>query len=312
VKHDLYDALPANVDELVAAAAHRSREDVQFLMAHRFPKPDVPTSIRPIVDMQPMVRVSPGTLGATESSSTPALTTVDPPGAPIAPGAGPGAAPVAAVDTPLVIAAPVPPTRVRPLAPGHYELRTTLDQEAYDLLREAQELLSHAIPNRNATEVLKRVLRDWVMAERRRKYGLTDKPRARRSAGDGRYVPEAVRREVFKRDGGRCTFVGDNGRRCGSRNRLEFDHIQPVARGGRTCTENLRLRCRTHNQHEADKVFGKGFMQAKRKATALATPPAISSSTPAPRGTRAASSAASGSSGSRPGSTPAAPGRPWP
>jgi len=76
-----------------------------------------------------------------------------------------------------------------------------------------------------------------------------------------------VRREVWARDGGRCTFTGAAGRQCGANRGLEFDHVQPVARGGAATVENLRLRCRAHNQLEADRAFGAGFMQKKRGET---------------------------------------------
>ena len=33
-------------------------------------------------------------------------------------------------------------------------------------------------------------------------------------------------------------------------------HIQPYALGGPTSTENISLRCRRHNQYEAEVVFG--------------------------------------------------------
>ncbi|MEO7868641.1 MAG: HNH endonuclease, partial [Candidatus Eisenbacteria bacterium] len=56
----------------------------------------------------------------------------------------------------------------------------------------------------------------------------------------------------------------DRGHRCQCDSRLELDHIEPVARGGETTVENLRLRCRAHNQHEAERVFGAGFMERKR------------------------------------------------
>ena len=36
-----------------------------------------------------------------------------------------------------------------------------------------------------------------------------------------------------QRDGGQCTFVSAAGHRCEARTRLEFDHVEPVARGGR-------------------------------------------------------------------------------
>jgi len=70
---------------------------------------------------------------------------------------------------------------------------------------------------------------------------------------------------VHERDGGRCTFVGIGGHRCDETLLLEFDHIVPVAKGGKATVENLRLRCRTHNQYEADQVYGAGFMERKRE-----------------------------------------------
>jgi hypothetical protein len=40
--------------------------------------------------------------------------------------------------------------------------------------------------------------------------------------------------------------------------------VDPVARGGEATVEGIRLRCRTHNQYEAECVFGAGFMSEKR------------------------------------------------
>jgi hypothetical protein len=71
---------------------------------------------------------------------------------------------------------------------------------------------------------------------------------------------------VWERDGGRCTFVSDAGHRCEARARLEFDHAEPVARGGRATVRNLRLRCRAHNQYAAERTFGADFMSHKRDA----------------------------------------------
>jgi hypothetical protein len=69
---------------------------------------------------------------------------------------------------------------------------------------------------------------------------------------------------VWERDGGQCGFVGDSGQRCPERSRLEYDHADPVARGGEATAENVRLRCRAHNEYEAECVFGAGFMSDKR------------------------------------------------
>ena len=63
-----------------------------------------------------------------------------------------------------------------------------------------------------------------------------------------RYIPAAVKREVWRRDQGCCSYVDPySGRRCGSRYRLEIDHIVPFALGGATELFNLRLRCRAHH-----------------------------------------------------------------
>ena len=64
-----------------------------------------------------------------------------------------------------------------------------------------------------------------------------------------RYIPAAVRREVWRRDQGRCSYVDrHSGRRCGSRYRLEIDHIVPFALGGGAEPGNLRLHCGAHHR----------------------------------------------------------------
>jgi len=73
-------------------------------------------------------------------------------------------------------------------------------------------------------------------------------------------------RAVWERDQGQCTFVGESGKRCPARKFLEFDHIEPAARGGQATVENLRLRCRGHNAYAAERAFGAGFMTEKREA----------------------------------------------
>jgi len=78
-----------------------------------------------------------------------------------------------------------------------------------------------------------------------------------------------VKRAVWERDGGRCTFTSDDGHRCEARVGLEFDHIVPVACGGESTVGNVRVRCRPHNQFAAEQAFGADFMAAKREAARL-------------------------------------------
>jgi hypothetical protein len=66
--------------------------------------------------------------------------------------------------------------------------------------------------------------------------------------------PPTAARAVWARDRGRCAFIGSQGR-CRETGFLEFHHVEPFAAGGPADTDNLQLRCRAHNQHEADRYF---------------------------------------------------------
>lgn len=59
-------------------------------------------------------------------------------------------------------------------------------------------------------------------------------------------IPEAVRIEVWRRDGGTC--------KCGSRERLEYDHIIPVAKGGSNTGRNIELLCEACNRKKAAEI----------------------------------------------------------
>ncbi|MGK5087647.1 HNH endonuclease signature motif containing protein [Bdellovibrionota bacterium FG-2] len=72
-----------------------------------------------------------------------------------------------------------------------------------------------------------------------------------------RNIPAAVRRQVWARDGGCCTFVSpETGRRCGSRFGIQIDHRIPLAKGGASELQSLRLLCAKHNPWEAIREFG--------------------------------------------------------
>ena len=86
-------------------------------------------------------------------------------------------------------------------------------------------------------------------------------PRTRTSAAKtgvtGRAIPAAVKREVWRRDRGRCRYVDRaSGRRCGSQHLLQIDHVVPYARGGAAELNNLRLLCAAHHRY---RHIGAGF-----------------------------------------------------
>jgi hypothetical protein len=225
-----------NAVELLEAASGKTRPQLEHVLAERFPRPDVATKLEALP-------VPPCTLVATEST---------------------------VLSAPGRMEAAGPPPRVKPLAPQRFSLQCTLDEETHDLLRRAQALLAHQVPAGDISEVLKRSLRLLVARLEQRKFATTQSPRKAggRASSDTRYIPAETKRAVSQRDGGQCTYVSEAGHRCEARSRLQYDHIEPVARGGETSVANLRLRCRAHNQYAADQVFGADFMKHKREAAA--------------------------------------------
>lgn len=175
-------------------------------------------------------------------------------------------------------------SRVDPLSSQSYRVVFTASERLKQKLDRARELLSHAIAPNDLPAIIERALDQLIEREERRRYGgqprrqgvkpelhaacqkhpadqteaqdpdpnpgVTVKPRSR-------YVPAAVRREVWTRDGGQCTYVDRAGRRCEQRRFLELDHREAFAIGGSDTAENLRIRCRAHNVLEAEKLFGR-------------------------------------------------------
>jgi hypothetical protein len=76
--------------------------------------------------------------------------------------------------------------------------------------------------------------------------GVTQRLREKNGFGS-RYVPDQIRREVWIRDGGKC-------RNCGGTENLEYDHINPVSRGGQSSEGNIQLLCRPCNRKKRTKT----------------------------------------------------------
>ncbi|HEY6195014.1 MAG TPA: hypothetical protein VI504_08235 [Candidatus Eisenbacteria bacterium] len=121
------------------------------------------------------------------------------------------------------------------------------------------------MPSGDLATVLKNAALAYVQLLERQEFAKCRRPRPQRGTAKGRHIPAEVKRKVRERDDGQCTFVSENGKRCEARKRLEFDHIEAVARGGVATLSNIRLRCRAHNQYTAECTFGAGFMQGKRE-----------------------------------------------
>ena len=126
------------------------------------------------------------------------------------------------------------------------------------LLRKMATLsLMKCDPNEKAKRAAKRAAEKPTDVE-----SLTPAPESEKT----RAIPAAVRHEVRRRDGGRCTFVDHvSGKNCGATHFIEMDHVHPFALGGAHTVENLRLRCRAHNQRHATDIFGEVVIERCRE-----------------------------------------------
>jgi 5-methylcytosine-specific restriction endonuclease McrA len=253
-------------NELLAEAANKSKSEVELLLAERFPRLDLPTLIQAIA-----APGAPDELPAWSDESNDAQLALERVGGLALQQVTECAVPSTMQPAPERVISPAPKTasepsraRLAPLSPGRFALQVMVDQETYDQLRYAQSLLGHAVPSGDVATVLKRSLEIAVEQLERQKFAKCARSRPRRSHANGRYVPAEIRRMVWQRDGGQCTFVSEKGKRCEARDRLEFDHADPIARGGQTAADRMRLRCRAHNQYSAECTFGAGFMREKR------------------------------------------------
>ena len=144
-----------------------------------------------------------------------------------------------------------------PLGGKRFKIQFTGDQALCDKLREAQALLRHQVPEGDLAQIFDRALTLLLDDAKRKKFARTSKPRARSEASQklgtpsSRHIPAEIKRAVVARDRGRCAFVGPNDRRCGSRDFLEFHHLDPWARSKRHSVDRIELRCRGHNQYAA-------------------------------------------------------------
>jgi hypothetical protein len=161
---------------------------------------------------------------------------------------------------------PPPKAKVAPLAPERWKLEVTLSGETRDKLVRAQALMRHQNPSGDVAEVIDRALDALLEKVAVTKLGKAKRPRAQKASGSARCVPRAVRRAVVARDGERCTFVSEDGRRCDETGFLELDHVVPVARGGQATVDGIRVLCRSHNAFEARRVLGENAVEAGRAA----------------------------------------------
>ena len=99
------------------------------------------------------------------------------------------------------------------MAAERYRLDLTFGGDTQEMLRYAQDLLGHELPSGDPARVFHLALKALIEQLEKRKFAASARPRRSvRPSKNLRYIPAHVRRAVWERDGGQCTFVSDGGR----------------------------------------------------------------------------------------------------
>ncbi len=244
-----------NQSKVLAEAAGKSKREIEELVARVSPQPSVPTVVRklpdcPTQEAQASAAFSFGAMpvGPPESSAAFAL--------------APPRAPAPRRDERRAV--------IAPLAEETFKFQFTASRACRDKLRQAQDLLRHRVPDGDLGTIFEKALD--LLIEQVKKERFATGRKARQAANQetdelcSRHIPDAIKREVFERDGGRCTFTNERGRRCAETGALEFDHRDGFARTHLHRADRIRLLCRAHNQHAAEKLYGRAFMERARES----------------------------------------------
>ena len=287
-----------NAEALLGRAAHRSKREIELLVAELAPRPDVPSRMRRMpappdaratVGADQLVparvcsgEVAPAATGALAGSAQAGSASV------VSATTGSGRASAAMHAAPASVDASAPSRRavIAPISPARYRVQFTASAELHDKIEHARAMLRHQIPDGDLGAVFDRAMTLLVRELERARFAATNKPRKAVHEVDptpsSRDIPDPIKRAVWVRDREQCTFRDCKGRRCSGRERLEFHHLVPFALGGDHSLSNVTLRCAAHNAYQANLDFGAAFMDRKRRGSragerhAAARPPVSS------------------------------------
>jgi hypothetical protein len=287
---------PQNRDSILERATHRSKREIEELVAELRPRPDTPSGMRKLPEKRrgPVTQGAPATVTA-ESTVAPApspraglfpgtVGVVAPSRVDTAP-AGHGAS--AGVRPEASLALPLParprPAVVEPLAPARYKVQFTASAELHDKLERLQALVRSQVRDGDLGAIIELAVTQTLERLEARRFAKAAAPRKTLPETDTapatRHIPAAVRRAVRKRDQDRCRFVDKQGRRCSERHRLEFHHRHPFAMGGDHSLDNISLMCAAHNRFLAEHDYGQAAIRRRprNEKAPPGTPPAFES-----------------------------------
>ena len=190
---------------LLRSATHKSKREIEEIVCALKPRPDAPAVVRRLPTSRAVLVQPPTSVPSAPPASGIRATST----AVVAGG-------IAATSSAVVegrrerVPAPEPsPPPIAPLAPDRYRIQLTVSRETHDKLRRAQALLRHALPSGDPAAIFDRAVTLLVDQLERQRLAQTDRGRATTPRpGSSRHIPAAVRRAVWRRDGGCCAFVG--------------------------------------------------------------------------------------------------------
>ena len=130
-----------NYEALLQECRHKSKREVEVIVARLSPRPDSPTIVRRVL----APRVDAATV-AHDVSGAP--TAADP------------------------VVPPPPRPVIAPLAPERFKLQITMSQETHDTLRQLQNLMRHSVPSGDAAVIVERALKVLLQELLRKKCGM--------------------------------------------------------------------------------------------------------------------------------------------
>ena len=230
-----------NHRSLLHDATRKTKEEVKEIVRRLDPEPAARTVVRAV----PVTTPSRG-------SSAESTTQAPAPRSPVGIGGADDATPVSCQSGAVAPRIVVPPIEAKsslePRAPDRYRMHVDVDLETRDGIRRLQDLLARETGG-DVSRIIGKAVKLLLKDVEREKLGATARPRSRRQPKEGsRHISAAVRREVWRRDAGRCAFVGSSGR-CPESRYLEWHHVIPHAHQGPPTVENIALRCRAHNAY---------------------------------------------------------------
>lgn len=264
-----------NRDALLKRATHKSKRQIEELIAELAPRPDVPALIRKLPERRrnvqpvPASSLAPETVAPSVELRLNRVATAEPgthrDGAAVD---HPELRPDGVVVSP--VPAPAPPTVVQPLAPARYRVQFTASAELHHKLERLRALMRSEVPDGDLGAIIERAVAEKLERLEARRFARTSAPRRGLSETEtspsSRHIPAAVRRAVRERDGNRCRYVDERGKRCAEGDRLEFHHRHPYGFGGDHSPQNIRLMCRAHNEYLAERDYGKATMARYRRS----------------------------------------------